>query len=41
VRGFDQANILWMRPVVEVCQSGLAAIADARRAATSSATAAS
>lgn len=40
VRGFDQATILWMRPVVEACQAGLATIAAARRAATPSATAA-
>lgn len=39
-RGFDQANILWMRPTAAICQAGLATVAAARQAATPSATAA-
>ena len=29
-RGFDQATVLWMRPVCEACEAGLAAVAAAR-----------
>ena len=39
-RGFDQANILWMRPVADICKAGLAEVAAARQAAAPSATAA-
>ena len=39
-RGLDQANILWMRPVADICKAGLAGVAAARQAAAPSATAA-
>jgi len=39
-RGFDQASVLWMRPVADICKAGLVEVAAARQAAAPSATAA-
>lgn len=38
-RGCDQASVLWMRPVADVCKAGLVEVAAARQAAAPSATA--